>query len=101
MKKSHDYIEKCPYCSQFLTAEQAESHVCDVPLKGITQIPIMYLSEVKEENGDVIFLARGYDGILYRLCKTKRPMKSIRRKFTDIDDRRRLYRTCNLDPPTR
>jgi len=83
MKKgSHDYMEKCPYCGQYLTAEQAKSHVCDVRLRGITQIPIMYLSEIKEENGDVMFLAGGYDGILYRLCKTKHPMKSIRRKFT-------------------
>ena len=83
MKKgSHDYMEKCPYCDQYMTSEQAESHVCDVPLRGIAQIPIMYLAEVKKENGDVTFHARGYDGILYRLCKTKHPMKSIRRLFT-------------------
>lgn len=27
--------------------------------RGITQIPIMYLSEIKEENGDVMFLVGG------------------------------------------
>jgi len=76
----HDYIEKCPRCGAFLTAEQAKDHKCSIPLKGVKEIPILFHYECKKDNGDVIIMARGLNGILYRLVESK---KSIRRNFTD------------------
>jgi hypothetical protein len=90
----HDYMEKCQYCGKYMTAEQVESHKCDFPFKDVKEIPIMYHSEVQNEKGETIIIARGFDGILYRLRLCKNP---IRRNFTDDDTRRRLDRTPGDD----
>jgi len=90
--KRHDYIEKCPYCGKYMTAEQAESHVCASPFNDVKEIPILYLSKVEKQNGDTIFLARGRDGILYRLsqykCETESspPHKSLKLPPSFLDD---------------
>jgi len=75
----HDYIERCPQCGQYLTAEQVKIHKCTTLFKGVKEIPILYHFEIKDDNGQTIIMARGSDSILYRLRLGK---NIIRRKFT-------------------
>jgi hypothetical protein len=83
MKMFHpnDYMERCPYCKQYLLASQIKQHVCNAPLIDVREIPVLFSYETSDINGERVIIARGYDGVLYRLVKTKNPLN--RRKVTD------------------
>lgn len=80
MNRFHDYIEKCPYCGKFMTAEQVEHHICNSPLIDIKEVPILYYFMQHKENGDTVISARGLDGVLYKLRQSQTSF--IRRRFT-------------------
>ena len=86
----HDFVEKCPRCGKYMTAEQAEHHICTSPLIDVKEIAIMYHYEACDKNGNTLIVARGYDGVLYRLRKRKKthPTKIYTRRI-----RRRLAKT--------
>ena len=89
----NDYMERCPYCKKYLLANQIEQHVCDAPLQDVREIPILFDYETSNGDGERIIVARGYDGVLYRLVKTKNPFS--RRKVTDSDNSQEGNRTRN------
>jgi len=74
--KPHDYMEKCPYCGKYLLAKQVRTHVCDLPFADVREIPVVFFYETMSDKGDKLVMARGYDGILYRLVKCKNPLSS-------------------------
>ena len=79
---SHDYMEQCPYCKRYLLANQINEHVCDAPLKKVTEIPVVFSYETKTQNGNSVVIAMGFDGILYRLTTCKNPLadENLQRK---------------------
>jgi hypothetical protein len=85
--KTDDYMEKCPYCNQYYLPIQKKDHFCDAPLIDVKEIPVIFSYDVSEDNGDKVTVARGYDGILYRLIRCKNPLidESLQRKRTDKD----------------
>ena len=63
-------IQKCSRCKKTLIEEEFSIHVCTPTIIERKDILIDYCIEVKNnENGDRVFLAKGLDGILYRLIK--------------------------------
>ena len=80
-----DYLERCPYCKRFMTPEQAKDHICNSPLIDVKEIAIIYHFETCDKNGDTLIIARGLDGVLYKLHQCKNLVRGtdvIRRKFT-------------------
>lgn len=87
----YDDLERCPYCKRFMTAEQAKHHVCNSPLIDVKEVDILYHYMSHNEDGDTLIVARGLDGVLYKL----RQCKDIdRRIFTRKRNRRGLDRAC-------
>jgi hypothetical protein len=67
---------KCPRCGGFVIAEESESHVCNIPTKGAETIFLDWIGDgFTHENGDHIRMAKGLNGILYKviLCKHNPP----------------------------
>lgn len=69
MNHPHDYIEKCPHCGRFMTFQQAQHHSCDNIIADVKQIDITYYFETVDALGNRMIIARGLDGVLYRLRK--------------------------------
>ena len=103
-----DFI-KCKRCSKNFIFEEYDEHVCDIDFKGIREIGIDYhFDGGKDENNDQIFIAKGLDGMIYRLvkCDHNPPHTSSKpiifdkdsfgpknnRKFTDDDSNPERYR---------
>ena len=59
-------IMYCSACKKKYIAEESKNH--ENCLIGVKEIPISY-SFTSEEKGKSIIIARGLDGILYRLVK--------------------------------
>ena len=64
----NDFI-KCPRCKNTLINEEFEGHICNPLLQGFKEIPISYIVETKDASGSQTYLAKGLDGILYKLVK--------------------------------
>jgi hypothetical protein len=64
-------IIKCQYCGGIFSAEFFDSHICIPTLKGTAEIPVKYYYESKPLNKEPVIIAKGHDGILYRLVLTK------------------------------
>lgn len=90
----HNNIIKCNRCGEFISSEFGDTHICTIPLKDIKEIFIDYFYETKTAKKDTIIIAKGLDGILYRLIVSK--TKAFTPYPTDFDtnnNRRRLDRT--------
>jgi len=69
-------IGRCPRCSRFLIAENLATHDCKVPLKGVREVVLDWIIDgVQNEDEDLVQVAMGLDGFLYRLilCKHNPP----------------------------
>jgi len=85
---------KCNRCGELLSSEFEDEHVCTIPLKDIKEIFIDHFVETKTANKEQIIIAKGLDGIIYRLIVSK--TKTFSTYPTDFDsknNRRRLDRT--------
>lgn len=72
---SHDYMEQCPYCKKYLLASQIKQHICNTPLLDVKEIPVLFSYETSNDDGEKVIMARGFDGVLYRLVSCKNPLK--------------------------
>ena len=101
-EKPDDYMEKCPYCHDFLLPIQRKDHFCNAPLLDVKEIPVIFSYITTEENGDKVVIARGYDGILYRLVRCDNPLN--RRNVTGSGTVGEVpvptVALCETDPPT-
>jgi hypothetical protein len=70
----HDYIERCPYCKEYLLANQVSKHKCNTPINSVKEIPVLFFYEGKTSKGVSLIVAMGFDGVLYRLIKCKNPL---------------------------
>jgi len=77
-------IGRCPRCNRFLIAEQRQGHHCRVSIRKVEEIILDWMNEgVQDENEDVVHVAMGLDGILYRLILCKHnPPHVAKRNFT-------------------
>jgi hypothetical protein len=91
--KPHDYMEKCPYCGKYLLAKQVRTHVCDSPFADVREIPVMFFYETTRDDGDKLVIARGFDGVLYRLVKCHNPLSDD--SYHEHSNRRKVNRTLN------
>jgi len=75
---------RCPRCHKFLIEEQRETHSCQISVGDVQEIVLDYMTDgCKDENGDIVKVAWGLDGILYRLILCKHnPPHSTKRPFT-------------------
>ncbi len=102
-----DFI-RCKRCSKNFIFEEYDEHICDINFKGIKEIGIDYHFEGgRDKNNDLVFMAKGLDGMIYRLvkCNHNPPHTSLEpiifdrdlfrsknnRKFTDDDSNHGLY----------
>ena len=86
-----DFI-KCRKCSKMFIFEEYNHHVCSVDFKGIKEIGIDYhFDGEKDENNDQVFIAKGLDGIIYRLvkCDHNHPHTSADPTIFDSEKNRR------------
>lgn len=70
----HDYMERCPYCKEYLLAKQVSSHKCNTSLNDVKEIPVVFFYEAESGKGASLIVAMGFDGVLYRLVKCKNPL---------------------------
>jgi hypothetical protein len=80
----HDYMERCPFCREYLLYNQIKNHVCKTPLITVKEIPVVFSYNTTDDNGYKVTIARGFDGILYRLLRCKNPI---------ADEKKHLFRT--------
>jgi hypothetical protein len=81
-------IVKCSHCRQILSAEDFNSHKCELSLVGNREIPVVYFIETSYSNKKSV-TAWGVDGILYTFeVVPRKPIPIIenmsRRKVTDF-----------------
>ena len=81
----NDYMEKCPWCHQFVLSSQIEQHICDAPLIDVKEIPVLFSYITTDRKGNKVTIARGYDGVLYRLVKSKNPLSDDWKHLLDSD----------------
>ncbi len=60
-------LVKCSVCCKVLIREEADSHVCDPPLKGVKTLVIAWYWIGNNEHGLECIHAYGVNGIAYRL----------------------------------
>jgi len=88
-------MEQCPYCKKYLLASQIEQHVCNAPLLDVKEIPVLFSCQTTNDNGEKVIIARGYDGVLYRLVKCRNPiLDSSDDGYHEGSNRRKVNRTC-------
>jgi hypothetical protein len=63
-------IIRCSKCNKELIAEETESHESKCHLITVKEIPVLFFFTQKNGDGKDIIIAKGHDGILYRLVKT-------------------------------
>ena len=81
-------MEQCPYCKKYLLANQKSEHVCDTPLRTVTEIPVVFSYETKTEDGNSVVIAMGFDGILYRLVRCRNPLVDRQSSDEYLHDKR-------------
>lgn len=61
----------CKRCKKTLITEEFDNHSCHIDLKDVQNIVIDYYFEApyKDRNNDHVIIAKGLDGILYRLVE--------------------------------
>lgn len=64
-------IAKCNRCGSFVSAEFIDNHVCKVPINDVKKIKINYYFETKSNYKEDMIIAKGFDGVLYRLIVSK------------------------------
>jgi len=71
-------IVKCPRCGRVLIAEEYPSDTCNPRFRGVKEIIIDWHYETKSDDGHNVVMAKGLDGVLYRLveCKHNPPHKT-------------------------
>jgi hypothetical protein len=81
-------IGRCPRCDRFLIAEQVETHRCTIPINDVKEIYLDWMNDgVQNENEDVVHVAMGLDGILYRLILCKHnPPHNIKHNWIASDE---------------
>jgi hypothetical protein len=80
-------IAKCSHCTKLLTAEDFETHECDLPLKGVKRIEVVYFRDDSYKDKKLM-TGWGTDGIIYTFEVVPRKPIPItiplnRRKVTD------------------
>lgn len=83
---SDDYMEQCPYCKKFLLANQIKQHNCNSILTEVKEIPVMFSYETTDGHGKRVTIARGYDGVLYRLVRCKNPLADEKKQHFTTDE---------------
>jgi len=83
---SNPLIVKCSHCHQIFSTEKFESHKCDLPLKKVKQIPVVYYRDDSYDDKKIM-TGWGIDGTLYSFVVEKRKpiplIEPIRRIFTE------------------
>lgn len=88
----------CGRCKKEFIEEEFENHVCTPRATEIQEIGIDYILKGKtNENGDLVWMVKGLNGILYRLveCIHNPPHPNTDPTTFDSEkNRHKLYRTC-------
>jgi hypothetical protein len=58
-------LVKCSRCGQIVSSEFFDKHECEIPIKGVKSIPVVYFYEDENKQNKSV-TGRGLDGILYR-----------------------------------
>jgi len=84
--KPSDFLERCPFCKEYLLSWQVKEHKCNQPIRTVKEIPVIFSYETSKM-GHSIIIAMGFDGVLYRLVTTKNRLTDefLQRKRTDED----------------
>jgi hypothetical protein len=82
-------IVKCSHCNIPLSAEDFDSHICDLPLKGVKRISVVYFRDDSYRDKKLM-TGWGTDGISYTFEVVPREPIPItiplsRRKVTDSE----------------
>ena len=85
--KPTDYMERCPYCKKYLLETQVANHKCEVPLRTVQEIPVVFSYETTSQKGLSVVIALGFDGILYRLVTCKNPLADDWKQGDGTDDK--------------
>ena len=92
-------IPKCERCSKSFIDEELEDHLCSPILTRAQEIGIDYIFEGEiDNNGDKVYMAKGLNGIMYRLVQCPHNPTHTNTHPTIFDskrNRRGLYRTWN------
>ena len=85
IQSNDSLIVKCSHCKGILSADSFETHECDLPLKDVKRILVVYFQD-DSINGEKIITGKGVDGILYSFVVAPRKalplIEAIRRKKT-------------------
>ena len=87
-------IIKCERCGDYLSAKFLDTHICDIAFKGVKEIPIIFFFERKVDDRTII-IAKGLDGILYRLVSQTKTFAKYQTDFDTKNNRQGLDRTNN------
>jgi hypothetical protein len=89
-----DNLLKCNICGTYLSIEDVDLHKCDIPFKGVKSIPIAFFFKKEIDSTNVIIVAKGLDGVLYKLIlSNKKDFTPYPTDFDSKNNRRRLDRT--------
>ena len=78
-------IVMCLRCQRTYVSEEYDHHICSPNLINVKEIMVDYYSETKNEYGDQLILAKGLDGVLYRLVHCKHiPLHEIEPSNRDL-----------------
>lgn len=87
----------CERCKKQFIDEEFYNHVCTPRATEVQEIGIDYLFKGEtNENGDLVYMAKGLNGIIYRLveCLHNPPHPNTDpTNFSNENNRRRLHRT--------
>ena len=87
----------CERCKKQFIEEEFENHFCSPRSTQVQEIGIDYIFKGEtNENGDLVHIAKGLNGILYRLveCLHNPPHPNTDQTTFDSEkNRRQLYRT--------
>jgi hypothetical protein len=70
---SHDNIERCPICKEYLLHNQIKNHKCPNQFKGVKEIPVYFFYQTSDGDENKAVIAKGIDGILYKFVKCRNP----------------------------
>lgn len=88
---------KCDRCNKSLIEEEFSNHVCTPRLTKTQEIGIDYIFTGKtDQNGDIVHIAKGLNGIMYRLVQCSHNPTHTNTYPTTFDSqeiRRRFDRT--------
>jgi len=80
-------MEQCPYCKQYVLESQKSEHKCKREFNSVKEIPVVFFYETQTEQGLPLIIARGFDGILYRLVKCNNPLADEKKHLKGTDDK--------------